>query len=62
MFGLTDCQRGAGYWLVQGKTPGHVAEEAVERLKGVLGNGMRKSLRSCFGGAEEIHRPEAGVE
>ncbi|WP_421170226.1 hypothetical protein [Aeromonas dhakensis] len=31
--GHTDCQRGAGHWLVQGTTPEQVAEEA-ERLRG----------------------------
>lgn len=27
--GHTDCQRGAGHWLVQGATPEQVAEEAA---------------------------------
>ena len=27
--GHTDCQRGAGHWLVQGATPERVAEEAA---------------------------------
>ncbi|AJQ53988.1 TPA: hypothetical protein F3L15_09580 [Aeromonas hydrophila] len=31
--GRTDCQRGAGHWLVQGTTPEQVGEEA-ERLRG----------------------------
>ncbi|WP_017411460.1 hypothetical protein [Aeromonas salmonicida] len=31
--GHTDCQRGAGHWLVQGTTPEQVAEGA-ERLRG----------------------------
>ncbi|ENC6658478.1 hypothetical protein ABKY47_002962 [Aeromonas hydrophila] len=31
--GHTDCQRGAGHWLVQGTTPEQVAGEA-ERLRG----------------------------
>ena len=31
--GYTDCQRGAGHWLVQDATPEEVAEEA-ERLRG----------------------------
>lgn len=33
VLGHTDCQRGAGHWLVQGTTPEQVAEEA-ERLRG----------------------------
>ena len=32
VLGHTDCQRGAGHWLVQGTTPEQVAEEA-ERLR-----------------------------
>lgn len=31
--GHTDCQRGAGHWLVQSTTPERVAEEAA-RLRG----------------------------
>ena len=31
--GHTDCQRGAGHWLVQSTTPEQVAQEA-ERLRG----------------------------
>lgn len=31
--GYTDCQRGAGHWLVQGTTSEQVAQEA-ERLRG----------------------------
>ena len=33
VLGHTDCQRGAGHWLVQSTTPERVAEE-VERLRG----------------------------
>ncbi|WP_324052564.1 hypothetical protein [Aeromonas dhakensis] len=32
VLGHTDCQRGAGHWLVQSTTPERVAEE-VERLR-----------------------------
>ena len=33
VLGHTDCQRGAGHWLVQDTTPEQVAEE-VKRLRG----------------------------
>lgn len=33
VLGHTDCQRGAGHWLVQSTTPERVAKE-VERLRG----------------------------
>ena len=33
VLGHTDCQRGAGHWLVQSTTPERVAEEAA-RLRG----------------------------
>ena len=49
--GYTDCQRGAGHWLVQDATPEEVAEEAgrlrgapVLVLRGCASNGVVDNL------------------
>jgi len=51
--GHTDCQRGAGHWLVQGTTPEQVAKE-VERLRGapvlVLRGGVANGAVDNFEG------------
>ena len=54
VLGHTDCQRGAGHWLVQDTTPEQVAEEA-ERLRGapvlVLIGGVANGAVDNSGGA-----------
>ena len=54
VLGHTDCQRGAGHWLVIDTTPEQVAEE-VERLRGatvlVLRGGVANGAVDNFGGA-----------
>lgn len=51
--GHTDCQRGAGHWLVLDTTPEQVAEEA-ERLRGapvlVLRGGVSNGVVDNFDG------------
>lgn len=53
VLGHTDCQRGAGHWLVQGTTPEQVAEE-VKRLRGapvlVLRGGVANGAVDNFEG------------
>lgn len=53
VLGHTDCQRGAGHWLVQGTTPEQVAKE-VERLRGapvlVLRGGVANGAVDNFEG------------
>lgn len=53
VLGHTDCQRGAGHWLVLDTTPEQVAEEA-ERLRGapvlVLRGGAANGAVDNFGG------------
>lgn len=54
VLGHTDCQRGAGHWLVLDTTPEQVAEEA-ERLRGapvlVLIGGVANGAVDNSGGA-----------
>lgn len=53
VLGHTDCQRGAGHWLVLDTTPEQVAEEA-ERLRGapvlVLRGGVSNGVVDNFDG------------
>ena len=59
VLGHTDCQRGAGHWLVLDTTPEQVAEEA-ERLRGapvlVLRGGVTNGAVDNSGG-EAIANP-----
>lgn len=54
VLGHTDCQRGAGHWLVLDTTPEQVAEE-VERLRAApvlaLRGGVANEAVDNFGGA-----------
>ncbi|HHQ4445026.1 TPA: hypothetical protein ACSP3U_000146 [Aeromonas hydrophila] len=49
--GHTDCQRGAGHWLVLDTTPEQVAEE-VERLRGAPVLALRRGV--AFGAVDNF--------
>lgn len=51
VLGHTDCQRGAGHWLVLDTTPEQVAEE-VERLRGAPVLALRRSV--AFGAVDNF--------